>query len=126
PNAHASAGTGRRDRDPPRAVRQDRLGAETKGSVSLSALAIAVCLSASGVCAQTYPTKPVRWIVPFPPGGSVAGVARRLGPPLAASLGQRVVLGNRARAAGNIASGLGARAPAEGYTLMRQSVPFGG
>jgi len=124
PNGHASAGTGRRDRDRLRAVRQDRLGAETKGSVSLSALAIAVCLSASGVCAQTYPTKPVRWIVPFPPGGSVDGVARRLGPPLAASLGQQVVLDNRSGASGNIASELVARAPADGYTVMSHTVPF--
>ncbi len=90
----------------------------------LPALGLALGGLAPGVGAQAYPAKPIRWIVPFPPGGSVDGVARRIGPPLAASLGQQVVLDNRSGASGNIASELVARSPADGYTVMSHTVPF--
>jgi tripartite-type tricarboxylate transporter receptor subunit TctC len=90
----------------------------------LPALGFALCAISSGVGAQNFPSKPIRWIVPFPPGGSVDGVARRIGPALAASLGQQVVIDNRSGASGNIASELLARAPADGYTVMNHTVPF--
>jgi len=79
---------------------------------------------APAVHAQTYPAKPIRWIVPFPPGGSVDGVARRVGPALSASVGQQVVLDNRSGASGNIAAELVAGAPPDGYTLLSHTVPF--
>lgn len=74
--------------------------------------------------AQNYPVKPIRWVVPFPPGGSVDAVARRLGPALSAHLGQQIVLDNRTGASGNIAAELVMRAPPDGYTLMNHTVPF--
>jgi len=89
--------------------------------VALGAVLLFVCGAA---WSQAYPTKPVRWIVPFPPGGSVDAVARRLGPPLAASLGQQIVLDNRTGASGNIAAEMVARAAPDGYTLMNHTVPF--
>ena len=74
--------------------------------------------------AQGYPAKPVRWVVSFPPGGSVDGIARRMGPPLSNALGQQVVIDNRVGASGNIASELVARAAPDGYTLLSHTVPF--
>lgn len=89
------------------------------------ALVLAVAGAWSGSApAQNYPTKPVRWVIPFPPGGSVDAVARRFGPALTASLGQQVVLDNRTGASGNIAAEQVARAAPDGYTLMNHTVPF--
>ena len=68
--------------------------------------------------AQDYPTRPLRLIVPWPPGGGVDIAARTLGPRLAEHLAQSVVVDNRAGAAGMIGSGLAARAPADGYTIL--------
>ena len=88
---------------------------------ALGALALGTAGQAAG---QAYPTKPVRWIVSFPPGGSVDGIARRLGPGLSAALGQQVVIDNRVGASGNIASELVARSAPDGYTLLSHTVPF--
>jgi tripartite-type tricarboxylate transporter receptor subunit TctC len=88
------------------------------------ALGAAALVMAAGAAGQTYPTKPVRWIVSFPPGGSVDGIARRLGPGLSAALGQQVVIDNRVGASGNIASELVARSAPDGYTLLSHTVPF--
>ena len=76
--------------------------------------------AAKFAAAQTeiYPARPVRLIVAFPPGGSVDAVARFVGPPLAASLGQPVVIENRSGASGNIGTELVARAKADGTTLI--------
>ena len=94
-------------------------------SLVQAACVIAIFAGLGGVAsAQDYPTKPVRWIVPFPPGGSVDAVARRIGPALSAQLGQPVVLDNRSGASGNIAAELVARAAPDGYTLMNHTVPF--
>jgi tripartite-type tricarboxylate transporter receptor subunit TctC len=94
---------------------------QTAGRGALAALLIGAVGSAT---AQTYPTKPVRWIVSFPPGGSVDSIARRMGPPLAAALGQQIVIDNRVGASGNIASELVARSAPDGYTLLSHTVPF--
>jgi tripartite-type tricarboxylate transporter receptor subunit TctC len=73
--------------------------------------------------AQTYPVRPVRLIVGFPPGGAVDLLARLLGQSLSDRLGQPVVIENRPGAGTNIATEAVARAPADGYTLLSVSSP---
>src|SRR4051794_20153854 len=68
--------------------------------------------------AQAWPTKPIRWIVPFAPGGSNDVTARVIAERLVQALGQPVVVENRAGAAGTIGVELVARSPADGYTLV--------
>jgi tripartite-type tricarboxylate transporter receptor subunit TctC len=81
----------------------------------LVALAFAV---ASGAQAQAFPSKPIRLIVPFPPGGAVDFFARVVQGPLAENLGVPVVIENKAGASGMIGAEFVARAPADGYTLL--------
>jgi tripartite-type tricarboxylate transporter receptor subunit TctC len=84
-------------------------------------LAIAL-LAVLPVQAQEWPTKPVRMIVPFPPGGGTDTVARPLAAKLAQILGQQVVIDNRGGAGGTIGAGMAAKAPADGYTVLLYSV----
>src|SRR5882672_5871527 len=76
-----------------------------------------LALTAAPVSAQDYPSRPLRFIVPFPPGGSTDIYARIIGPRLAEALRQQVVIDNRAGAAGALGAELAARAPADGYTI---------
>ena len=79
----------------------------------------AVLLLAAGVaCAQDYPTKPVRMIIPFAPGGASDVLARLISPGLTKELGQQIVVENRGGASGNIGVEVAARAPADGYTIF--------
>ena len=68
--------------------------------------------------AQTYPTRPVRWLVGYPAGGSADIVARLIGQQLAEKLGQPFIIENRPGAGNNIATEAAVRAPADGYTLL--------
>ena len=79
--------------------------------------ACVAALHAGVAAAQTYPSKPVRIIVPFGTGGSTDVVFRILGPKLAELLGQQVVIDNRPGAAGSIGIGFVAKSPPDGYTL---------
>jgi tripartite-type tricarboxylate transporter receptor subunit TctC len=82
-------------------------------------LLLAALLAVSaGIHAQDYPTKPIRLVVPFPPGGGMDGAARPLAEKMAAILGQPLVLENRPGASGNVGAEAVARTPADGYTLM--------
>jgi tripartite-type tricarboxylate transporter receptor subunit TctC len=78
--------------------------------------------TAAVVMEQPYPTKPLRLIVPYPAGGGVDTVARVLGVKLGDILGQQVVIDNRPGANGIIGSDITAKAPADGYTMLMQSV----
>jgi tripartite-type tricarboxylate transporter receptor subunit TctC len=72
--------------------------------------------------AQPYPSKPIRFIVPFPPGGTTDIQARMINERLGAKLGQPVVLDNRGGANGAIGMEIVARAPADGYTMIISTV----
>lgn len=78
----------------------------------------ALLLSSSLAIGQAYPTKPITLIVPNPPGGVVDTSARLLAEPLARLLNGTVVVDNKGGGSGNVAYGLVARAPADGYTLL--------
>lgn len=75
-------------------------------------------LATRGVLAQTYPSRPITMIVPFPPGGVADIVARPVAEAMARDLGQPVVVENRAGAGGGIGMGAAARAPADGHTVL--------
>ena len=75
-------------------------------------------LAAGSVFAQEFPSRSLRLVVPFPPGGPTDVIARLAGEGLAAKLGQPVTVFNKAGAAGGIASEFVAKEPADGYTLL--------
>ena len=79
---------------------------------------------AADVPAQTYPTRPIRLIVSFAPGGGVDLVARLVGQKLSEAWGQQVVIDNRPGAGGNLSAELAAKAPPDGYTLYLCSASF--
>src|SRR5262245_24994162 len=75
-------------------------------------------LAAPVVEAQNYPSRPIRWIVPYPPGGSTDTYSRIIAGKLSEALGQQLVMDNRAGAAGSVGAELAAKAPPDGYTLV--------
>ena len=89
-----------------------------KFPIFLTLLIAVGTLSASGVVAQSYPTKPIRLIVPYPPGGGTDIFARMLGVRLGETLGQQMVIENRAGAAGVLGAEAAAKAAPDGYTLV--------
>jgi tripartite-type tricarboxylate transporter receptor subunit TctC len=91
---------------------------------SLQWLGAACLCSALSVLAQPYPNKPIRFVVGYPPGGSGDFVTRTVGEAIAAELGQSAVIDNRPGAAGNLASEIVLKAPADGYTLLVGSNPY--
>ena len=82
-----------------------------------AAAAIGAAAGAVGAAQAPYPTKPVRMIVPFAPGGPTDVIARVVAQKLAEAWNNQVVVDNRAGAGGNIGMGLAATAPADGYTI---------
>jgi len=81
-------------------------------------LCLVLALAAPAVHAQTYPIKPIRLLVGFPPGGAADFVARVLQDPLSRALGQPLVIENRPGAGSSIAAELAARAAPDGYTIL--------
>jgi tripartite-type tricarboxylate transporter receptor subunit TctC len=80
--------------------------------------AIALVAAAGIAAAQSWPVKPIRVIVPYPPGGTSDILARALGPGMQAALGQPWVVENKPGATGNVGADLVAKSPADGYTLL--------
>ena len=85
-------------------------------------LAAALAVAAVGAYAQAYPSKPIRWIVPFPPGGSTDLLARVVGQKLTEAWGQQVIVENKGGAGGTLGAAEVARAPADGYTLLMGAI----
>jgi tripartite-type tricarboxylate transporter receptor subunit TctC len=85
---------------------------------ALGILGVALLAGAIAAQAQSYPAKPIRLIVPFPPGGGTDATARILTQALSDIAGWQLVVENRAGATGRIGTELVARAPADGYTLL--------
>jgi tripartite-type tricarboxylate transporter receptor subunit TctC len=86
--------------------------------VCCAAVVGVVAFSTQAMSQQPYPTKPIRLIVPFPPGGSIDPVARMLAPKITESWGQQVVVDNRPGATGALGTELLAKAPPDGHTLV--------
>ena len=87
-------------------------------------IALLLVLVSNIALAQAYPNRPVRLIIPFPPGGSNDVVGRAMGQQLGERLGQSVVIDNRGGAGGIIGTNEAAKSPADGYTLLLVSVAF--
>jgi len=84
----------------------------------LAPLSVALALATGTAVGQGYPTKPIRFVVPYPPGGGTDVVARILNEPLATELGQPIIIENRGGAAGNVGTDIAAKSPADGYTVL--------
>jgi tripartite-type tricarboxylate transporter receptor subunit TctC len=98
---------------------QEDPGGKRMNRSATAALALAALLALGGIAsAQDYPSRPIRIMVGFAPGGGVDTVARLVGQELAKRLGQSVVVENRPGAAGTIGAAAAARSEADGYTLV--------
>jgi len=92
-----------------------------KVALFMSALACALGCGSAAVMAQSYPVKPVRVVIPWPPGGSNDIVGRVVAQKLSEMTGQQFVIDNRGGAAGTIGADLVAKSPPDGYTIMVHS-----
>lgn len=92
--------------------------------MSRFAIGATLCLSVSVVWAQTFPSRNLRLVVPFPPAGAVDVLARTLSQPLSTAFGQNVIVENRPGANTVIGAELVARSPADGHTLLLMAPSF--
>src|SRR5580765_4526142 len=93
-------------------------------SLMAAGLALAAAAVALPAAAQSYPSKAIRLVSPFPPGGSVDVVGRLLAAKLSESIGQQMIVDNRAGASGVIGTEIVMNSPADGYTLLINTIPF--
>ena len=91
-------------------------------SAKIFCTALALMLGAATGHAQNYPARPLRFIIPFPPGGGADSLARIAGAVAGESLGQQIVVDNRTGAGGNIAAEAAAKAAPDGYTLLQSNI----
>ena len=90
-----------------------------KSRIARCALMLACAVAATHAIAQGgYPAKPIRWIVPWPPGGGADVLSRMLSPKLSDALKQQIIIDNRGGAAGNIGAEMAAKSPPDGYTIV--------
>lgn len=90
--------------------------------LSLFAAALALPGVAIAQTEANWPSRPIKWVVPFPPGGAMDAIARTLGDQAARELGQPFVIENRPGAGGNIGADYVAKLPGDGYTIMITSI----
>ena len=88
-------------------------------------IAICLCALVVSASAQGYPAKPIRIVVPFPPGGGADNVARVYAQKLSQTTGKQVIIDNRGGASGAIGEEIVARSPADGYTLLHGATSHG-
>ena len=84
----------------------------------ITAAAVLMLACVGGASAQAFPNRPIRMVVPFPPGGTVDIVARVVAQPMSESLNQQIVVENRAGGSGSIGAGFVSKAPPDGYTVL--------
>jgi tripartite-type tricarboxylate transporter receptor subunit TctC len=89
-----------------------------KSLLCIIAASVTLASAAAGAAEEPYPARPIRLLVPFPPGGGADTLARIVTPKLSAALGQQWVIDNRGGAAGNIATEMVVKAAPDGYTLL--------
>jgi tripartite-type tricarboxylate transporter receptor subunit TctC len=93
--------------------------------ITLAALVVAATpVLTTSAWAQAWPARPIKLVVPFPPGGLIDNMARLVAPKLAQELGQAIVIDNKPGAGGNLGAAEVARTSADGYTLLMASPPL--
>ena len=87
-------------------------------SIALALFCFAMCSSMTALASESYPSKPIKIVVPYVPGGPVDVMARIIGDSLGKSMKATVLIENRPGAGANIGSAFVAKSPADGYTLL--------
>ena len=87
-------------------------------AVTFLSIALGLLSFTQLAAAQSWPTKPIKLVVPYPPGGGTDVIARIVQEPLSQALGQQIIIDNRGGAGGSIGSDIVAKSPADGYTVL--------